>query len=146
MKTTCGLILVSAGKLLLVHATKQFGKPDLGDGRWGFPKGLLEAGENLLDCAIREVKEETGFDLKGTTLLSGEPESYRTNNKQVYMFIVRDVQGELQEFKFHCESLTPMGFPEVDDFVWKELDIAIQMVSRGQSAFLQSLKDRGILQ
>ena len=29
---------------------------------WGFPKGKLEEGEDLLECAIRETEEETGFN------------------------------------------------------------------------------------
>ena len=28
---------------------------------WSFPKGKLRRGETLLDCALREVREETGF-------------------------------------------------------------------------------------
>lgn len=29
---------------------------------WGFPKGKVNHSEDPLDCAIREVKEETGYD------------------------------------------------------------------------------------
>ena len=36
--------------------------------RWTFPKGRREAGENLTQTAIREVKEETGLD--GLRLIS----------------------------------------------------------------------------
>ena len=35
-----------------------------GDGYWGFPKGHLEEGENPLQAALREVREETGFLVK----------------------------------------------------------------------------------
>ena len=31
---------------------------------WSFPKGHVEAGENEYQTAIREVKEETGIDIK----------------------------------------------------------------------------------
>jgi mRNA-decapping enzyme subunit 2 len=31
---------------------------------WGFPKGKLERGESDQDCAIREIYEETGFDIR----------------------------------------------------------------------------------
>lgn len=31
---------------------------------WSFPKGHLEEGESLRECALRECKEETGFDLR----------------------------------------------------------------------------------
>ena len=30
--------------------------------RWDFPKGKLEAGESIEECAVREVMEETGID------------------------------------------------------------------------------------
>lgn len=30
---------------------------------WSFPKGKLDAGETIEECAIREVMEETGFDV-----------------------------------------------------------------------------------
>lgn len=36
---------------------------------WGFPKGKIDQGETLMDCALREVREETGLDL---TLLINE--------------------------------------------------------------------------
>ncbi|EPY51894.1 mRNA decapping complex catalytic subunit Dcp2 [Schizosaccharomyces cryophilus OY26] len=32
---------------------------------WGFPKGKIDKDESDVDCAIREVYEETGFDLMG---------------------------------------------------------------------------------
>ena len=32
---------------------------------WGFPKGKLEEGEEDEAAAIREVYEETGFDIRG---------------------------------------------------------------------------------
>jgi predicted NUDIX family NTP pyrophosphohydrolase len=35
-------------------------------GAWSVPKGLIIPGEEDLECARREFKEETGFDLHGT--------------------------------------------------------------------------------
>lgn len=32
---------------------------------WGFPRGKIMKGESDLACAVREVLEETGFDLEG---------------------------------------------------------------------------------
>ena len=33
-------------------------------GHWSFPKGHVEAGENEVQTALREVKEETGLDVR----------------------------------------------------------------------------------
>ncbi len=47
-------------------------------GEWSFPSGFADAGETLEQAALREVKEETGLDLRILRLLgayssSGDP-------------------------------------------------------------------------
>lgn len=34
---------------------------DKKDGHWSFPKGHIESGEDEIDCATREIAEETGI-------------------------------------------------------------------------------------
>lgn len=38
-------------------------------GMWGFPGGRIEPGESVTDAALREVREETGFTVRITSLL-----------------------------------------------------------------------------
>ena len=46
-----GLVLNEDGDLLMIFRR----------GRWDLPKGKLDDGEQIEDCAVREVKEETGL-------------------------------------------------------------------------------------
>lgn len=55
-ETSAGGLVHRDGKLLMVRVR------DLtGEKVWTFPKGHLEAGEQALDAALREVEEETGW-------------------------------------------------------------------------------------
>ncbi len=51
-----GLVKNSDGQSLMI----------LRNGRWDLPKGHLEKGESIEECAVREVEEETG--IRGITL------------------------------------------------------------------------------
>jgi ADP-ribose pyrophosphatase YjhB (NUDIX family) len=59
-----GAIVEKDGKILLV----QEGQPKA-YGLWNTPAGRLDKGENALEGAKREVKEETGFDIEVNGLL-----------------------------------------------------------------------------
>jgi 8-oxo-dGTP pyrophosphatase MutT (NUDIX family) len=54
-KTSCGVIVGDAERLLLGHATRS--------PRWDIPKGEAEAGEDFADAAARELHEETGLSI-----------------------------------------------------------------------------------
>jgi len=51
VKTGGGLVKNMQGEILLIFRR----------GKWDLPKGKLDDGETLLECAVREVQEETGL-------------------------------------------------------------------------------------
>src|SRR5688500_5504855 len=55
------VLIVDGDKFLLV----QEGKPGR-NGRFNLPGGHVEANEELFEAAVREAKEETGYDVKLT--------------------------------------------------------------------------------
>jgi ADP-ribose pyrophosphatase YjhB (NUDIX family) len=50
-------------EILLVHRTRY------SDDEWSLPKGKVEAGESLEETAVREVREETGCEVRLRELL-----------------------------------------------------------------------------
>ena len=58
-----GGIVLSEEKVLLVKNKKGDSSKDSGPW-WGYPKGHLEEGEKPSEAAVREVFEETGFEVK----------------------------------------------------------------------------------
>ena len=57
-----GVVLLEK-KILLVKNKKGDSTEDISPW-WGYPKGHLEEGEKPVDAAVREVFEETGFEVK----------------------------------------------------------------------------------
>jgi len=53
--------------------------------QWNFPSGHIEEGEDILSAACREVKEETGFDVK-LSKTTGIYNFISNTNSQVILF------------------------------------------------------------
>ncbi|MGZ8738374.1 MAG: NUDIX hydrolase [Nocardioides sp.] len=98
-------------QVLLVH------RPKYDD--WSFPKGKLDPGEHILACAIREVAEETGLDVRlGPPLPDVE---YLVGNgtlrpKRVHYWSAR-VVGDDGVHHYHPNE-------EIDELEWLDLDTA----------------------
>lgn len=60
MEKLAGVILLVEGKILLVQSNKNKNM----DNDWSIPKGKVDKGEKRLECAIRELEEETGVKIK----------------------------------------------------------------------------------
>ncbi|MDE3111145.1 MAG: NUDIX hydrolase, partial [Acidobacteriota bacterium] len=59
-----GGVVVSNGRALLIKR----GSPPL-EGEWSIPGGLLEIGETLLEAVKRELREETGLEVRPLDLI-----------------------------------------------------------------------------
>jgi len=59
------IVIEKDGQVLLGKRTGSFGK-----GKWGLPQGYIEFDEDFLSAAIREVKEETGLDVKIRSIIN----------------------------------------------------------------------------
>ena len=68
---------------------------------WVFPKGHLEADERPEDAAVREVREETGLDVRivrpiGTTRYDFDGPGNGAHRKRVHWFLAERVGGAIR--------------------------------------------------
>ncbi|MBI2095134.1 MAG: NUDIX domain-containing protein [Candidatus Omnitrophica bacterium] len=57
----CGVALVRRGRKFLVA---QRNREDTFGSYWEFPGGKKDPGETFEECVVREIKEETGIDVR----------------------------------------------------------------------------------
>ncbi len=69
-------------------------------GYWDIPGGFLEAGEHPLDGMLREVREETGLEVRVRELLGVYMDRYAIEGEEIFTlnhyYIVEPVSGELR--------------------------------------------------
>ena len=92
---------------------------------WDFPKGMVESGEEPLEAALREVKEESLIDdlefAWGESSTRTGPYS-RGKVACYYVAVTRTVEVTL--------PVNPeLGRPEHSEFRWVDFDEAMQLVS-----------------
>ncbi len=83
---------VSNGRIVFVRRKK----PPF-QGWWALPGGFVEVGETVEQALVREVKEETGLDVKPMQLIGVFSDPHRDPRGHVVSiaFIVNQVGGEL---------------------------------------------------
>jgi predicted NUDIX family NTP pyrophosphohydrolase len=113
-------------------------------GAWTIPKGLVEAGADLLATAQREFTEETGFAAEGPFVPLASVR--QTSGKIVHAFASRGdfdaakLISNMFEIEWPPRSGQRRQFPEVDRAAWFDLATAHEKLIVYQRPFLQELK------
>ena len=95
MKLGTLVYLKRNGKTLMLHRVKK--EQDFHEGKWNGLGGKLDPGETPEECAIREVKEESGLDLKALKLrgIITFPLFDQVDDWYVYLFTGTEFSGDL---------------------------------------------------
>ena len=102
---SCGTIVINDNKVLVIRQKQGF---------WGFPKGHMELGENEIQTAIRETKEETNLDV----IIEDETRfclNYIIEDKQINKYVVYFIAKAINnDVKLQIE--------EIDDIAWVDIE------------------------
>lgn len=118
-RLSSGVVVVSLAqrklKFLLLRAYRN----------WDFPKGLVETGEEPIDAALREVREETTLDDLSFDwgLVFMETGPYNKGKIARY-YIARS-----KETQVRLQVNPDLGMPEHHEACWVEFARALAMVS-----------------
>jgi len=81
-----GAVIIKDGKILLEKRKNEPGK-----GKWSIPGGLVELGESVEQTVVREVEEETGFEVEKPEHIDVVDNIIRDESGRVkYHFVIID--------------------------------------------------------
>jgi len=130
-------------EVFLVHPGGPFwAKKD--DGAWSIPKGEFDEGEEPLDAAKREFREETGLVAEGE-FQPLKPVRQRSG-KLVYAWAVHldsnaaAVTSNTFSMEWPRGSGRMQEFPEIDRADWFNIDLARRKILKGQLGLLDQLE------
>ena len=128
LKTTLAYI-ENEGSYLLLHRVKK--KNDLNEGKWIGVGGKIEEGESIVHAFKREIKEETGLDVKGYSYLGKIDflnDAYPP--ERMFLFKVTSFSGELID----CDE---------GELAWvKKKEMSSLPMWEGDKAFLPLLEEK----
>lgn len=110
MNIIVGCVIIDDDKVLMVReAEGQF------KDRLGFPVGHLEEDESIIDGALREVYEESGYKVK----LKGLLPISETNNEHGKYVVIRFLAEPLEKHNIDLD--------QISDVVWMKIDEVLKL-------------------
>ena len=131
-----GVMILHENKILLGHRSKS--KKDTGGifevDCWTLPGGKQEYNETFLDCAKREVKEETNLDIDDLELF-GAADDIQPDRHYITMHVIAK--------KYHGEPKV-MEPTKEDEWKWFELDNLPKNLYSPSKKFIETYKNKSL--
>lgn len=114
IKVGVGVLIVNDNKVLLGHRVNNY--KDTGgiheEDSWTCPGGKQEYDETIIECAIRETKEETNLDISNIFVFSAGDDISTDRHFVTIYAIAKRFDGELKV----------MEVDKIDEWKWFDLD------------------------
>jgi predicted NUDIX family NTP pyrophosphohydrolase len=126
-------------QLFLVHPGGPFWR-NKDSGAWSIPKGEYEQGEDALEAAKREFREETGIEADGEWLPLGEIK--QPSGKWIAAWALEGdcspsaVRSNMFRMEWPPKSGRQQEFPEIDRADWFSVNEAKKRIVKGQVGFI----------
>ena len=109
------VIIDEDGKVLCA----QRGYGDL-KGKWEFPGGKIENGENAIQALTREIKEELGIVVEVKELIDENYHEYNKMNVNLQVYKCKYISGEINDTEH--QALKWIDGKKLNDLEWAEAD------------------------
>ncbi|WP_228464556.1 NUDIX hydrolase [Chryseobacterium antibioticum] len=149
MKTSAGILLFKREKnnlfYFLVHPGGPFWK-NKDAGAWSIPKGEVSPGEDLLERALIEFKEETGQTIEGK-FTALQPVKQK-GGKMVYAWALEGhmetsgLYSNTVQIEWPPRSSSIIEIPEVDQWEWFASEEVKIKINSAQADFIMELEKR----
>ncbi|PQA93286.1 NUDIX hydrolase [Chryseobacterium shigense] len=149
MKTSAGILLFKREdhnrSYFLVHPGGPFWK-NKDAGAWSIPKGEVLPGEDLLERALTEFKEETGQKAEGE-FMALQPVKQKSG-KTVYAWALEGhmetdgLYSNTVQIEWPPRSSRIIEIPEVDQWEWFSSAEAKMKINPAQAAFIEELEKK----
>lgn len=126
IKAAGGLVVTPDNKILFIFRR----------GKWDLPKGKWEEGETLAECAVREVKEETGLqEVQLQQPLIVTYHTYHQNGEHILK--------ESHWYKMlaqHPNAFTPQTEEDIEQCQWIDMDNTATVLSNTHPSIIDVVK------
>lgn len=133
-------------EVLLCHMGGPFWQ-GIDEGAWSIPKGEYKTSEKAIDTAVREFKEETGFEITKQQLKFLGSKRQASNKLVTIFYTNHDYDASKATSNIFTKEW-PKGsgvikeFPEMDKAKWMNLEEAKKKILKGQIYFLEKLETK----
>ena len=107
MKVIAGCVVEKDNKILMVQEGLDFCY-----GQWNYPAGHVGEFENITEAAIREVKEETGLDVKLKGVLPISETELKDETHIIIRFVAEVIGGKIT---FDSNEILDVKWIDIED-------------------------------